>query len=305
MDRYVLTDVHRGDSIVFHEFLTLLISDAQPIGIIGDPLEYGVNYFSIGLRADLPNEVLDTFNFWLLALMVCFPTDPQGHCYEFREGGSLSQLYAASLSGSGDECNYVQFPPPPSDSGLSPTVIACIAIAPVILVLAVSWLFHRRQLKRQETRMKKRFIQQLARNIEIGESARDISAEKLSEAFRHIGGEDGLISKEDLARWMNDLHMDFMSEADFDRLWECMDMDGRGVVEPLDFFAFLSECGPQFKEVHTEFSSLSKSERQKLATRRLSNLSSLGEDEVLRMERRNNRRSRQNVHAPPKRGSKK
>lgn len=268
-------------------------------------MEYGLNYFSIGLRMDLPNEALDTFNFWLLALMACFPADPQGHCYEFREGGSLSQLYAASLGGTGHECAYVQFPPPPrSDSVVSPTVIACLAIAPVILVLALSMFCHMRQLKLQETRMKKRFIQQLARNIDIGESAREISADKLSDAFKHIGGEDGLISKKDLARWMNDLHMDFMSEADFDRLWECMDMDGRGVVEPVDFFAFLSECGPQFKEVHKEFSQLPKSERQKLASRRLSNLSALGEEEVMKMERRNNRRNRMNAHAPAPRGSK-
>jgi hypothetical protein len=271
--------------------------------VIGSPLEYGLNYFSIGLRADLPNHVLDAFNFWLLALMACFPADPQGHCYEFREGGSLSQLYAAAVGGTGNECGYVQFPPFETDSGLSPAVIACIAIVPVVLVLAVSVFCHINQLKRQETRMKKRFIQQLARNIEIGESAREISADKLSEAFKHIGGADGMISKQDLARWMNDLHMDFMSEADFDRLWDCMDIDGRGVVEPLDFFAFLSECGPQFKEVHREYSGLPKSERQKLASRRLSNISALGEEGVIQLERRNNKRSRMNVHAPSQRGT--
>ena len=119
-----------------------------------------------------------------------------------------------------------------------------------------------------------------------------IPAEKLSEAFRHIGGDDGLISKEDLARWLNDLHMDFMSERDFDRLWDAMDMDRRGVVEPLDFFAFLSECGPQFKEVHKEYSTLPKSERLKLALRRLSNISLMGEEGVEQLERQRNRRSR-------------
>ena len=105
-----------------------------------------------------------------------------------------------------------------------------------------------------------------------------------------------MISKPDLARWMNDLHMDFMSERDFERLWNSLDMDNRGLVDPIDFFNFLSQCAPQFKEVHKEYSALPKCEKQKLASRRLSNISELGEEGVKNMERRNNRRSRQNVH---------
>ena len=151
-------------------------------------------------------------------------------------------------------------------------------------------------MKKQEQRMKKRFIQQLARNIDIGESARDIPADKLTEAFKYIGGEDGLISKQDLSRWMNDLHMEFMSEKDFERLWNSLDMDGKGLVDPIDFISFLSQCAPQFKEVHDEYAALPKTERMKLATRRLSNISVHGEEGVAAMERRNNRRSRQMVH---------
>ena len=167
----------------------------------------------------------------------------------------------------------------------------------VVLVLAM--LYHMHQIKKQEKRMKKRFIQQLARNIEIGESARAISADKLSEAFKHIGGESGLISKPDLAKWINDLHMDFMSDKDFDRLWDAMDMDGKGVVDPIDFFHFLNECKSQFKEVHQEFSALPKTEKIKISARRLSNLSEMGEAGVRDLERRNNRRSRVNVTSSP------
>ena len=146
--------------------------------------------------------------------------------------------------------------------------------------------------------MKKRFIQQLARNIEIGESARAISADKLSEAFQHIGGKQGVISKPDLAKWMNDLHMDFMSEKDFDKLWDTMDMDGKGSVDPIDFFHFLDGCKNQFKEVHEEFSSLPKTEKIKISARRLSNLNEMGEEGVRELERKNNRRSRVNSTSP-------
>lgn len=227
--------------------------------------------------------------------MACFPQDVDGFCPQDNGGGSLSQLFnAGGKAGTGKECGYEQFPTAESNA-LSPGVIAAIAITPVVIVLILASLYHIRQLKKQEERMKKRFIQQLARNIDIGESAKTLSAEKLLEAYKHIGGENGLISKIDLARWLNDLHMEFMSEADFDRLWETMDIDGKGVVEPMQFFSFLSECGPQFKQVSQEYGALPKSERLKLATRRLTNIAAFGEEEVQKMERRNNRRSRQPI----------
>lgn len=227
--------------------------------------------------------------------MACFPQDSNGHCPENKGGGSLSQLFG--LGGQGDECGYVQFP---VDSGttVSTGLIVAIAVTPVLVVLLLAALYHVYQIKKQEKRMKKRFIQQLARNIEIGESARAISADKLSDAFKHIGGKQGVIGKQDLAKWMNDLHMDFMSEKDFDKLWDAMDMDGKGVVDPIDFFHFLDGCKSQFKEVHEEFSSLPKTEKIKITARRLSNLEEMGEEGVRDLERKNNRRSRTNSTSP-------
>ena len=94
---------------------------------------------------------------------------------------------------------------------------------------------------------------------------------------------------------MNDLHLDFLSEKDFDRLWETLDMDGKGVVDPIDFVTFLSECGPQFKEVYNEYAALPKLEKMKLSQRRLTHIESMGEEEVLKMERRNEKRSRRAI----------
>lgn len=271
------------------------LANGMPIGVIGDPLQYGLKHFSFGIRSDLPFAVQQTLDFWLQALMACFPQDSDGYCPEDNGGGSLSQLFG-DLGGKGDECGYVQFPVEKSSgTTLSTGVIVAMVVTPVVFVLVLAMLYHMRQIKIQERRMKKRFIQQLARNIEIGESARAISADKLSEAFTHIGGAGGLISKKDLAKWMTDLHMDFMSEKDFDKLWDAMDMDGKGVVDPIDFFHFLDECKSQFKEVHEEFSALPKTEKIKISARRLSNLSELGEDGVADLERRNNRRSRCDV----------
>lgn len=277
----------------FHEEGKCIFNE-MPIGMIGRPLSYGFNHFAFGVRPDLPDEVLATINFWMNALMTCFPENPDSLCSEQMGGGSFSEMFK-DISGTGTECGYVLFPPPESNN-LGPGVIAAIVISPVVLVLALAMVYHMHQLKKQEKRMKKRFIQQLARNIEIGENARDIPADKLTEAFKHIGGETGMISKQDLSKWLNDIHMDFMSEKDFERLWHSLDMEGRGMVDAIDFINFLTQCAPQFKEVHDEFSALPKTERMKLATRRLSNISEHGEDGVAAQERRNNRRSRQMVH---------
>lgn len=274
------------------------LANGKPIGVIGDPLEYGLNYFAFGLRMDIEDEVVQALNFWLQALMACFPDDPNGYCPNGK--GSISQLYYHSRSGGarGDECGYVQYPLPPE--GLHPGIVCAIAITPVVLVLAIGMMYHTHQLKLQEQRMKKRFVQQLARNIEIGPSSHLITAQKLSEAFEHIGGSDGNISKADLAQWMHDLNLEFLSEEDFDRLWETMDMDHTGGVDPIEFFVFLRDCEHQFQEVHAEYMELPKSEKVKLAARRLTNIRNMGSlEEVKKMERRNNKRSRQAVVFSP------
>lgn len=273
-------------------------ANGKPIGVIGEPLDYGLNYFAFGVSEDLPEHVIKTLNYWLQALMACFPQDPNGYCYEGQ--GSISEMYSDN-GGTGTECGYVQFPGEGQGGTKLPAwAIAVITVVPVLLVLVVGAVYHNRLIQKQEKRMKKRFIQQLARNIDIGPSAHQISPEKLAEAFQHIGGQgNGRITKPDLARWMNDLNLDFLSEKDFDRLWDTMDMDGTGDVDPIEFCAFLSECEKQFAEVHQEYSALPKSEKVKLASRRLSNIGSVGLEEVERMERRNNRRQRTNAASNP------
>ena len=292
-------DIFVGPYPVLKQLIFQFYSDGtctaqgKPIGVIGDPLPYGLNYWSFGIREDLPDSIVSTLNYWLQALMACLPDDPNGICPDGQ--GSLYAMYTQQ-GGKGDECGYVQFPVPAKKERLPVAAIVAIAITPVVLVLVFGIYCHMRRLQEQEQRMKKRFIQQLARNIDLGPSAKNITAEKLSEVFQHIGGQDGQISKEDLAQWMNDLNLDFLSEQDFNRLWDTMDMDHKGTVDPVDFFAFLKECEHQFEEVHGEYSTLPKSEKLKLASRRLSTIHNMDADEVQKMERRNNKRQRANVH---------
>lgn len=234
----------------------------------------------------MPRNVVDTFNFWLNYHMVCSPSDE--NCDSFSK-------YYVEAGGTGDECGYVAFPTE-DQRLLSKGAIAGIAVGTVAIVAIGLILWHGYRLRKQRRRYKKRFVQQIARNISIGPSPREIPAETLAEEIQHISSsKNGIINKEDLRKWMFDIKLNFMSDRDFEALWNAMDVDGRGVVEPLEFFVFLSMCGPEFETVYKEVSNMPKSERLKWASRRLTNYQLRGETGVRKLEHELERRSRQNV----------
>ena len=65
-----------------------------------------------------------------------------------------------------------------------------------------------------------------------------------------------------------------------------MDIDDTGIVDPVQFIVFLSACGPEFELVYNQHKKLPKSERVKLAARRLTNIAMYGEDGVRQLENR-------------------
>ena len=48
-------------------------------------------------------------------------------------------------------------------------------------------------------------MQQIARNINIGPSPKCLSIEKLAEEVQHIGNSDGIITKDELLKWISDV----------------------------------------------------------------------------------------------------
>ena len=176
----------------------------------------------------------------LNVLMICDPNNENGTCPE----GNLATFYEKS-GGTGRECNYVQFPHPEvEEPKLSKGAIAGIVTGAVAFVTLIFVAWHCYKMRQQEKRYKKRFVQQIARNIEIGPSPGTIPADKLAEAIEHIGQGKGVISKEDLRKWISDIKLDFISEKDFDALWNAMDVNGKGEVDAIEFILFLSACGP-------------------------------------------------------------
>lgn len=155
---------------------------------------------------------------------------------------------------------------------MSNGAIAGLVFGCVFALLLIFAVFHRHKLKMQQQRFRQRFVQQVARNIEIGSRPGDIAPGKLAEEILHIGHGKETISKGDLERWLSDIKMDFISKADFDALWDAMDIDGSGDVDPVEFIVFLSACGRQFEKVCTAQKNLPRSERLKLAARRLTKI---------------------------------
>jgi hypothetical protein len=247
-------------------------------------MSFGLSNYAIGLRRDIPREVVDTLSYWINTLMSCSPLDPEGPCPD----GNLAQFFEGQ-GGTGGECDYVLFPM--TDDRLSKGAITGIFVGAVVFVFVLYSVWHRYKLKRQEWRYRKRFVQQIARNIQIGPSPGHIPPEKLAEEVQHIAGGKGEINKEDLAKWMHDVKMDFISQKDFDALWSAIDIDRTGTVDPVEFIVFLSACGSEFEEVYTEHQKMPRIERLKLAARRLTHISMYGEDGVREIERKLERSS--------------
>ena len=144
----------------------------------------------------------------------------------------------------------------------------------------IAFLFYWWRLKQQEKRYKKRFVQQVARNITIAPSGGAIPADKLAEEIKHIGDHNGKIKKQDLKNWMADGKLGEISNSDFEALWAAMDIDGTGEVNAIQFCVFLSGCGDAFDEVYEEQKHMSDDEKAKLASRRLSVLNQSAVDKV-------------------------
>lgn len=121
----------------------------KPVGLIGEPMQFGLSHYAIGVRKDIPREVVDTISYWMSVLMSCNPLDPDGQCPE----GGFSDFYKGQ-GGSGSECGFVMFPPSSSVVG-HPGVISGIVIGGMVFVLVISWTVHNYRIKRQQKHMQK------------------------------------------------------------------------------------------------------------------------------------------------------
>jgi hypothetical protein len=152
--------------------------------MIGEPMNSGLSHTAIGVSKAVPREVVDTLSYWINILMICDPNDEFGACPE----GNLASFYKKHDGGTGSECGYVMYPQQESSPiRLSKGAIAGIVSGAIGFVMLLFAIWHYYTIKKQAKRYKERFVQQIARNIEIGPSPGLIAPEKLAEEILHIG----------------------------------------------------------------------------------------------------------------------
>ena len=280
--------VHIYDSpiaakFVLHQFEKNQCHDqnGQAIGLIGQPLSFGLTHYAWGVGRHQSMTVVQALSYWINVLTNCNPKDALGACPQ----GNLHSMYQAHGGGTGQECGHVNFPTTLTETtNMNIALVTSLVVGGVALLVGSLLVWHWIRLRHQEQRYKYRFVEQIARNIEIGPSPGLITPEKLAEEIQHIAQGKGVISKPDLLQWMSDVKLSFLSEGDLNALWDAMDVHRTGTVDPLEFILFLSACGPQFAQVYQQHQQLPKTERLKLAARRLTNLATVGEDGVRKIQ---------------------
>jgi hypothetical protein len=163
-------------------------------------MQFGLSHYAIGMSRELPTEVPRVLSYWMTYLMAC---NPKSECPD----GNLATFYN-NRGGNGKECGYELYP---SQRHLSPGAITGVTLGCLTIVTLLSILLHRLRMRQQEQRYKKRFVQQIARNIEIGPSPGTIAPTKLSDEIMHISKHKGVIGKEDLRQWLLDIKVRVVS----------------------------------------------------------------------------------------------
>jgi len=144
-------------------------ANGKPIGVIGDPMGFGLSHYAIGIRRDISSDVVDALSYWMNFLMACNPLDPEGGCPE----GNLASFFVGA-GGKGDECGYVLFPPEPES--LMAGAIVGIVLSVIVIIVTCGIVWHRYRLARHKKRCAK------ATKIAVAQAAKE---RELNEFIAH------------------------------------------------------------------------------------------------------------------------
>lgn len=113
-------------------------------------MPFGLSHYAIGIREDIPTDVVETISYWMTVLMTCNPRDPDGPCPD----GNFATMYEGR-GGTGEECGYVLYPK--TDTRLLPPyAIALVVLGSTLVLLGVFLLWHRHRLRREKRQYAKR-----------------------------------------------------------------------------------------------------------------------------------------------------
>ena len=149
--------------------------------------------------------------------------------------------------------------------------IALFVILGVLVFGTVAYLLHRKKSEDQKSRYKLHLVRGIARNISIAGTAGMVSPDKLRKEFDHLDSDGGgAISKDELKKFVESGKVGTISGKDFEALWRAIDIDDSGEVNFVEFISFLGGCGDEFDTVYKEQSAMTKEEKLRYASQRLS-----------------------------------
>ncbi len=149
--------------------------------------------------------------------------------------------------------------------------IALFVILGILVFGTIAYLLHRKKSEEQKHRYKQHFVRGIARNISIAASAGMVSPDKLQKEFDHINSNgDGTISKDELKKFVESGKVGTIEDKDFEALWHAIDINNSGEVDFVEFLSFLGGCGDEFDAIFQEQQAMTKEEKMKYASQRLS-----------------------------------
>jgi len=175
------------------------------------------------------------------------------------------------------ESPYVE-PDPQFTEGAIAIFVIIAALVFGIIAYSIHWYFWEKQKKRIQFRM----VRGIAQNVTIAESAGQMDGDMLLKEFNHIANDKGgTIRKEEMKQWMADGKLGTISDKDFNAMWTAMDIDQCGEVDFIELATYLSGCGEAFDEVFKERQNMSKADRLKRLSQRLSvKVQQLSKDDI-------------------------
>lgn len=157
------------------------------------------------------------------------------------------------------------------DAQMKGGFIAMFVVLGVLLFSVAAFFLHRNAIDKQKKRYKEHFVRGIARNITIADSAGRVDPEQLKKEFDHIDKDKGgTISRDELKVFLKSGKVGEISDKDVDAMWAAIDIDNSGEVDFVEFIAFLGSCGTEFDSISKEQKAMTKEEKIKHASQRLS-----------------------------------
>lgn len=157
------------------------------------------------------------------------------------------------------------------DAQLKGGFVALFVILGVFVFGIGGFLLHRNSANNQKKRYKEHFVRGIARNITIADAAGRIDPEQLKKEFDLIDKDGGgTISKAELTEFLKSGKVGDISDKDISAMWAAIDIDNSGEVDFVEFISFLGSCGTEFETASKEQKAMTKDEKLKYASQRLS-----------------------------------